>query len=213
MILAERVRAYGHGLPCGRIFSVIEEEYRVVRVEKGQLSAERIAVENPCPLSSAVLPIGQLQRLFLVAKKPSSWPGIPVRSALKDRRYIVRKESLLPELLGKERAEIERLIPLPAAKATEAGWTSYGPDLAVSYQADKVVRIRVVLPAGWPLEEHPSLYRMGWPQAGRPLRSPGNPAEYLWSGRGKQRLAPGVAARLKGHDLEIWREEERVPAP
>lgn len=90
VVTAQRTRILQSGPACGRMHTIGEEEYHVVRVERGQLDATEIAVEVSCPADGPKRDGGTL-RLYLDEKRPSSWPSITPKSKL-PRRYAVAVE-------------------------------------------------------------------------------------------------------------------------
>lgn len=101
----------------------------------------------------------------------------------------------IASLLGQPRARLQRTLGSPTR--TEAGWTRYGPRLAIRFAAGRAVRIRARVPDGLSCSE--AAEREGFSDAGPPLRR-SDACE--WPGQSpRHRLDPQgrFAARL---DLE-----------
>jgi hypothetical protein len=202
VIVGELAQTLSRGVACGVVYSIGEREYRVVRVEKGPLAADHVAIELPCPVDSQPLQLLGMTRLFLVKRRPSTWPAIPHRSVLPERLYAIEQASLLTGILGTKRSEIEQMF---APVAADGQWQVYRQsELAILYRDDIAVRLRLRLPPHWPRD-----FNMGFPHAQMPIVE-GN--ELRWTGA--HALASGVEGRRKDRDFEIWLVREgAAPTP
>ncbi|MEO6950955.1 MAG: hypothetical protein ABI321_04000 [Polyangia bacterium] len=199
VVVARLLRVVQGGPPCGRSFTVGEQEYGVVRTERGTLAAPRIVVEVACPTDVWAFTINGLTRLSLSTTRPRSWPALEHKSTVEPRLYLVQEASLAPEILGMRESTLDTMFP---RTSTDGDWIVHG-DLAVKLEDGTVTRVRLSLPPHWPMGDHPDLGKLGFGDAGIPdshLRG-----EQRWSGRGDHRIAAGVAGSRRGSALELWR--------
>ncbi len=151
VIVAELVRIDGGWVACGRVHQIGAVEYRVLRVERGELRAERLVVEVSCPGMS--WRPDRVSRLHLRTRRPGMWPGprpggLPSPPA--ERRYLVRQEHIATEpgygaLLGRQRATIERSFE-PTGE--DDGWVHYGDGVAILYEGGRAARVKARIPGG-----------------------------------------------------------------
>ncbi|MEM9072278.1 MAG: hypothetical protein AAGE52_27470 [Myxococcota bacterium] len=111
---------------------------------------------------------------------------------------VALAQAEISTLLGASRAAIEATR---APTGSEEGWTRYGPELLVHYEADRATRVRARIVARTCRE---AAERAGYPQ--RPGTAPLRRRDgCLWPGISERhRLRAGIAASYRNGVFEVW---------
>jgi len=147
VIVGELLR-FTSGPACGVMATVGEFEFRVVTVERGELSDDRVVVEVPCPALSG--PYHHMARLHLSERRRFHYaPGNRLDDPPPARRYLVRAERVPRDyaaLIGGP----ESALSVYTQTGLRDGWRSYGPGLQARVEGGRVVRLRFRCPSGFP---------------------------------------------------------------
>lgn len=149
VVIAELIRG-SEGMPhCGVMAVVGEYEFRVIRVEKGELESKRIVVEALCPEMS--MENYHLSRLKLsVAPRSKYRPAKPLKNPPAKRLYLVSQKPYdfdYTALLGTSLTSLNAQFTKTGASD---GWLRFGPGLSVQTSDTNVAALRLASPRGFP---------------------------------------------------------------
>ncbi len=148
VVVAELLRGSSAGA-CGVLAVVGEYEYRVIAVEKGKVSADRISVWALCPEMSHV-PY-HISRLRLSTHKRFSYrPTSPLRDAPATHLWLVKQEVVTRDYGKYLGGKVDALDRDFTYTTTKKGWRNYGIALAAQIANGRVVALRLLSPPGFP---------------------------------------------------------------